>query len=153
MFAMRRNDDAEALRVIDSVGVMAMRWFMPSSLLTLVFGIVVTVLGNLWGEAWVLLGLAGFAATFVTGHFLLRPRAMAVARLKAGGRFDEAVAEGRAMMRICKFDYTLLFVVVALMVLKPTWGDFVTLGVLAAVIAVAGLLFLALGRRPVPAAA
>lgn len=74
IFAERARDDAEMMRVLGSVGVMAMRWFMPSSLLTLVFGIVAAFAGGLWGELWVILGLVGFAATFVTGHFVLSRR-------------------------------------------------------------------------------
>lgn len=142
IFAERAKDDAEMMRILGSVGTMAMRWFMPSSLLTLAFGIVMAFLGNLWGELWVLLGLAGFAATFLTGHFVLRVKAMSAGQLMAEGKLVEAAAVGRRLMQIAKFDYVMLFAVVADMVLKPHWTDFVTLGVLAAVLAAGAYFFL-----------
>lgn len=147
MFAASRNDDAEMMRILGSVGFMANRWFVPSSLATLLFGIVMATLGGLWGEAWVVLGLVGFAGTFCTGHFVLRIKAMEAGALMGEGRVAEAAAAGRKLMQVAKFDYTMLFVVVAIMVFKPSWTEFVTLGVLAAVLLAAGWFFLAGGLR------
>jgi uncharacterized membrane protein len=150
IFAERARDDAEMMRILGSVGMMANRWFVPSSLATLILGIVMAFLGGLWGELWIILGLVGFAATFATGHFVLRVKAMAAGQLMAEGKIDEAAALGRKLIQISKFDYTMLFLVVADMVFKPGWTDFVTLGTLAAVLAAAGYLFLAGGLKPVP---
>jgi uncharacterized membrane protein len=148
MFADRAKDDAEMMRILGSIGMMANRWFVPSSLATLVSGIVMAFLGGLWGELWVILGLVGFAATFATGHFVLRIKAMAAGQLMAEGKLVEAAAVGRKLMQIAKFDYVMLFVVVADMVLKPHWTDFVTLGGLAAALAAAAYFFLALNPKP-----
>ena len=148
MFAANRKDEAEMLRVLGSVGFMANRWFVPASLLTLVFGITAAFLGNLWGEAWVILGLAGFAATFVTGHFVLRIKAMAAGKLMSEGRVAAAAVEGRKLLQVAKFDYVMLFTVVALMVMKPVWADVTTLGVMAVVLVLAGAFFLGSAFRP-----
>jgi hypothetical protein len=56
-------------------------------------------------------------------------------------------------MEVCKFDYTMLFLVVALMVLKPTWNDTVLLSLMGLVLLLAGILFLRGPRRPVAATA
>lgn len=148
IFAERARDDAEMMRILGSVGMMAQRWFIPSSLLTLVFGIVMTLLGGLWTELWVLLGLVGFAATFCAGHFVLRIKAMEAGKLMAEGRFAEAAVIGRRLIQISKFDYAMLFLVTADMVLKPHWTDYVTLGVFATVLAVAAYVFLVGGPKP-----
>jgi uncharacterized membrane protein len=148
MFAERAKDDAEMMRILGSVGMMAMRWFMPSSLATLAFGVVMAFLGGLWGELWVVLGLVGFAATFVTGHFVLRVKAMAAGQLMAEGKLAEAAIVGRKLIQVSKFDYVMLFVVVADMVFKPHWNDFLTLGVLAIALVAAAYFFLLGGLKP-----
>lgn len=145
-FAGRRNDTEELLRIARNVGELANRWFIPSALLTLLFGIVMTVVGNLWSQAWIVLGLIGFAATFVTGHFVMRPKALELGRLVGEGKTEEAAAVSQGLFGVSRFDYVMLFSVVALMVLKPSWPDFVTLAVLAVILAGAAVLFI-LPRR------
>jgi uncharacterized membrane protein len=142
VFAATRKDDQELLSILKGFGYMANRWFVPSSLLTLLFGIVMAFLGNLWSDAWIVLGLLGFAATFGTGHFVMRVKAIEAGRLIEEGKIAEAADVGRSVINVAKFDYVMLFSVVALMVLKPAWTDFVTLGVFAAVLAGAAALFL-----------
>ena len=153
LFAVARNDESEMLRALQSVGVLANRWFVPASLITLVCGIAMAFIANLWGEGWVVLGLIGFAATFVTGHFGLRPLAMKISARAEAGDMAGAAAEGKRMLQIAKFDYTMLGMVVADMVLKPQWTDFIQLGVIAGVLVVGAALFLAPLAARTPAAA
>lgn len=150
LFAERAKDDAEMMRILGSVGLMGIRWFLPASALTLLFGLVMAFVGNLWTEAFVVIGLAGLFGSFLVGHFVLRVRGMAVGALMAEGRLAEAMVEGRRVISVAKFDYVMLFVVVAVMVLRPAWSDLVTLGSLAAVLAVAAAVFLLPGTRRSP---
>jgi len=147
IFAERAKDDAEMMRVLGMVGMMANRWFVPSSLLTLVFGIVMAFIGGLWTELWILLALTGFAATFATGHFVLRVKAIEAGKLMAEGKVAEAADIGRKLIKVAKFDYVMLFTVVADMVLRPDWTDFLTLGLFAAVLAAAAWFFLGVGLK------
>jgi uncharacterized membrane protein len=64
--------------------------FAPASVTVLVFGIVMVLYSPVWGftDAWILIGLAGFVATFITGMFFLGPTAG-----KVGAAID---AEGPA---------------------------------------------------------
>jgi uncharacterized membrane protein len=154
IFNVRDHGPAAAIRAAQATGALAVRWFLPASGLTLVFGIAAASLGNLWGEAWVIIGLAGFAATFLTGHFILRASAMRMADRMKEGREDQAVAEGLALLRASKFDYTVILVVVADMVLKPAWTDFLTLGAFAALLVVtAGYVIFVEPYQPRPAPA
>ena len=84
-----------------------------------------------------MLGLLGFAATFVTGLFLLKPRADAINAIIArdGGMSEEAAAETRRLLLLTRIDYAVLFMVIADMALKPTAEDVWTLVAMAAVIA------------------
>jgi len=142
LFAIRDRGELETLRALDAIGSMGKRWFIPASLLTVIFGVVMTSLAGLWSELWILLGLAGFASTFFTGLLVFEPMAKRVRDLVAAGRESEAVDVGRALLRIAKFDYAVMFVVVADMVLKPYWTDYATLGAMAATVVVAAALFL-----------
>jgi uncharacterized membrane protein len=154
IFNVRDHGPAESIRTAQTIGSLAMRWFLPASGLTLVSGVIAAFLGSLWGEAWVILGLMGFAATFLTGHFILRVKAIRMGELMKEGREEEAVAEGLALLRVSKFDYAVILVVVADMVLKPVWTDFVTLGLFAVVVVgAAAYVVLIEPYRPRPAPA
>jgi uncharacterized membrane protein len=146
MRAERQKDNAEYGRIIESVVYLAPRVFVLASLAVLVLGIIMTLM--VWGFAqlWIVIGLIGFAATFITGNFLLRPRAERIAALIAKeGYSDEVVRQGSDLLSISKFDYVMLFVVVADMVYRPTLADPVVLLVMAAALVAGGLYFL----RPV----
>ena len=97
---------------------------------------------GLWSDAWVILGLVGFAATFCTGNFVIRPTADAIAAHEGQGRRDLALAAGNKLMKVAKFDYVMLFTVIADMVLKPEWSDVIVLAIMALVIAGGAALFL-----------
>jgi uncharacterized membrane protein len=153
IFAERAKDDAEMMRILGGLGHMGMRWFLPTSALTLLFGLVMTFLGNMWTDAWILIGLAGLACSFLIGHFVLRVRGMEAGRLMGEGKLNEGAAVGRRMLAIAKFDYVILLTVVAAMVLKPSWTDFVTLGLLATALVAGAGVFLGQLARPAPQAA
>jgi uncharacterized membrane protein len=146
VFANSRNDDAEVLRVVQSVAFMGNRWFMPASLLTVIFGAIATYLGPGFGELWILLGLAGFAAAFVTGTFVFKPQSEKLVAQVAEGQTSEAMAIARGLLNVAKFDYVVMFLVIADMVLKPTIRDLPVLGIMAVVLA-AGVWVLVSGLR------
>ena len=149
--AAARSDKNEFMRIIGNVGFLAPRLFMPASIAAFVFGFVAAWMGWGFSMLWVWIGIAGYAATFVTGNFFLRPRAERIGALIAkDGVSDDAFALGHELLQISKFDYVMLFVVVADMVFKPVAGDWVVLGVMAAAVIGAGVAFLGpvLVRRP-----
>jgi uncharacterized membrane protein len=142
IFANRDKNESLQMQVVDHTTYLATRWFIPSSLATVVFGIVVATIGGLWGQAWVVLGLLGFAATFATGMLYFKPTSELISKLNAEGKAAEARAKGGEMLTVSKFDYVVLFVVVADMVFKPGWGDLIFLALMAVVLVVAGYFFL-----------
>ena len=142
VLAARAKDDDAQMVVVKQTAGLAMNWFIPASMGTLVFGAVTATLGNMWSDAWVILGLLGFAATFVTGNFVIRPTADAIAAAETAGRRAEALAGGKKLMQVAKFDYVMLFTVIADMVFKPQWSDIVLLVVMAVVIAAGFAVFL-----------
>lgn len=143
IIAMRRRDNAELMFIAGKMGFLGAVWFLPASGLTVLLGVGMATVGGLWGEAWVVLGLIGALGSFVTGHFFLRPLGMTAGALMAEGRVDDASVQARRLMQIAQFDYCVIAAIVALMVLKPGWGDILTLSTLAVLLTAAGILLLA----------
>lgn len=142
ILAMRQGDDASLMRVTGNLGSLAMLWFLPAAGLTLLFGLVTVLLGNLWGEAWVILGLIGALASFVGGHFFLRPMGEDAEKLIADGKIAEAAVFGNRMIRLAMVDYASIIAIVALMVLKPSWTDILALLVIYGALGVNAFLIL-----------
>ena len=143
IFAERAHNNAEFGRLVDHIVFLSPRLFVPSSIAAIVFGLLAAYVGSWYGQLWVWLGLAGFAATFITGNFVLRPRSEQVARIVAAeGYSDRAVAMGSELLSVAKFDFFMLFVVVADMVFRPGFGDWVLLLIFVLVLAGAAYLFI-----------
>ena len=154
LFTIADKGETEVLHTLQIMDGLAKRWFIPTSMLTLVFGAIATTFGGLWTEPWVLLGLAGFAATFVTGMTVFEPLGKRIAQLVAANQHEAALVKGRTLLRIAKFDYTVMLVVIADMVFKPYWTDFAVLGLFALALAGGAFFFLLGGKfgAPGPAA-
>jgi len=153
LLAGRAKDTDAQMVVIKQTAGLAMTWFIPASLSTVVFGVITATLGSMWGQAWVILGLLGFVATLCTGNFVIRPAADEIARNETAGKRDLAVAYGQKLLQVAKFDYVMLFTVIADMVLKPAWSDVLLLVVMAVVLAAGAALFLLPALNAKPAAA
>ena len=145
---MRSQGDEAVLKSLDLLNGLGKIWFIPASLLTVIFGAVATTFGGLWGDMWVVLGLLGFANTFLTGLLFIEPKGKQIAALLEAGNTAGAIAEGRRLLSVSKFDYTVMFLIVADMVLKPVWTDFVVIGVFAAVLAAGFVAFMLPALRP-----
>lgn len=154
LVARRANNEDQMLGVVQQVSWAAERVYIPASVSTLVFGILTTVIGGQWAQLWVILGLLGIASTIFLGIVVLTPRAKRVeGLLKTGGPKAEAVAVSGEILAIARFDMVVLYTVVADMVLKPQWSDWLTLLIFIAVVGAAGYFFMYPLYRPKTAAA
>jgi uncharacterized membrane protein len=149
--ANRTNDEAAIKKIVEDVAALGNTFYVPSSLLTLASGIWLTIEGP-WSfdMLWVTLGLVGFAITFATGLFWLKPQSERVAKLleQAGGMTPEAYAEARRLMTFGRLDYVVLFLVVFDMAVKPIGDDVGTI-VFMAVVLVTGALFFGAQARAI----
>ena len=154
IMASRAKDTGAMLGGLEIMNRLGKTWFVPASLLTVVFGIVTASLGMLWGELWVILGLVGFASTFLTGLLLLEPTGRKIGTMVAAGRIDDAMAQGARLLTISKFDYTVMLMVIVDMVLKPGSGDVAVLAIMGAAVIAGAAFFLGplLGRTPAASA-
>jgi uncharacterized membrane protein len=143
ILAERAGDRAALVANLRNTARLGNLVFMPASLLTLVFGLVMCWFWVGFSEAWVLIGLAGYASAFIVGAGVMKPTSdRLMAAIAAGGLDDAAMATGRRMLRIARFDYTVMLVIISAMVLKPTMDDVAVLVAMAALLIAGAMLFL-----------
>ena len=138
--AVRQQNESQLVAVAAQMGWAAEHVYVPASAATVILGIVVATIGQLWTETWVILGLVGMIITMALGILALTPRAKKVAA--APGPSAATVAVARELVTLVKFDCAALFVVVGDMVLKPTASDWIVLIIMAAVVLGAGAVWL-----------
>jgi uncharacterized membrane protein len=134
--AERAGDDAGLKRVLDDGDALG-KIIIPASLVVVIAGVLM-VLDGPWSFSmlWIDLGLAGFAATFVTGMFLLDPagKKLAATVEAEDGFGPSSAAQAKRLLAIARVDGLAIVLVVAVMVAKPTGDDVTFLAVLAAIL-------------------
>ncbi len=148
----RKQGPGAATPVIEIIALLGPPLFVPVSALTVVFGAATAWIGGDLSQLWVILGLAGFVATFVNGLLMIKPRAEKLSVLVAekGKDNPDLVPFAENLLMIARFDYVVLVLVVADMVLKPTYSDVWELATMAAVLVIGALMTLSrvLLRQP-----
>lgn len=155
ILAMRaeRAHDVEGLRrVANDAAGLGETLFIPSSLATVIFGVLLVIDGP-WAfdQLWIVLGLTGYLATFLTGILVMKPGSEKVAQIMErdqGVMSAEAEVEIRKLLTKGRLDTVVLYLVVAVMALKPTGDDVGFLAALA-VIVVAGAAYVAMRLRQI----
>jgi uncharacterized membrane protein len=149
------SDDDGLRRVIEDAVWLATRLFIPASLVVLVAGFGLVSEGD-WslGNLWLVLGLLGYAATFLTGIAVIKPRSERIAAIigRDGGMSPVAAYESRKLLALARIDYVVLLLVIADMAIKPSGDDVVLLIVMAAVL-VAGTGYTIAKANGIPAPA
>ena len=150
--AERAHDDEGLRRVAVDSAELSLKLFVPASLSVLVLGLLLVADGP-WSfdYLWIVLGLLGYLATFLTGVLVMKPGSERIAEvLDRDGMTQEARVLIRKILAKGRVDTVVLYLVVAVMVLKPT-GDDVGLLVAMAAIVAAGLAWVAVQLRAIDA--
>ena len=132
------------------VGWLAPRLFIPASMATLVFGILLVLDGpRSFGDPWILVGLTGWAVSFLLGFFYFKPEGERIGALVEQHGPDHPEVERRLhrLNIVDRIQLTILFLVVADMVIKPTGDDAGVLIAGAAILAAVAVLGAASIRR------
>ena len=122
LIAERTNDPDEIATIARQAAFAGERIFAPAGLIVFLMGIAMMINTNLgWGKFWVILGLVGYAATFITGLTFLGPMAKKIAASTAerGTSHPETIALIKRILLVARIDIALLLVVVLDMVTKP----------------------------------
>jgi len=148
-----RDDEPAMQRFLKDQEWLALRLFVPASLTVLLLGIALVIESEAWSfdQLWIVLGLIGFAATFVTGLFLIKPASerIGAAMESQGGRLTPALrTEIRKLIVKSRVDYVVLTLVVFDMIAKPTGDDTGMLIAMGAVL-VAGIAYIVARLRAI----
>jgi uncharacterized membrane protein len=120
--AERTNDTREIVTIAQQAAFVGEKLFAPAGGLVLLMGIGMVVHQDLgWGHFWIVAGLIGYAATFVTGIGVLSPLAKKIEHSAQanGPEHPETIALIKRILLIARVDIAVLLLVVADMVLKP----------------------------------
>ena len=154
VLAERAGNIEDKLQAMRASGQLGGRFFAPMSMLTLVFGLVMCGFWVGFGELWIVIGLVGYATTFSIGMLIFKPTGERMGAMIAKDGVTPAVlAIGQRMMNAARFDYAVMLVIVADMVLKPTVHDIGILAGMALVILAGAALAFGGSRQMVPSAA
>ena len=122
--ARRAGDTATLLSLVQGVQFVGPRIFGPSGLILVITGIWMRADGYLGShyDLWVILGLVGWAATFVTGNFFLRPAGESLGKAIAekGPEDPAALTQIDRILNVARVDQVVLILVIIDMVIKPT---------------------------------
>jgi len=125
------------------VAWLAPRLFVPASFATFILGILLAIDGD-WdfGALWITLAMISWLASFLTGILYFKPEGERIGAMVAErGPTPEVEARVHRVNVVDRIQLTVLFLVVADMVIKPTGDDTGVLIVGAAILA--GVLALA----------
>lgn len=151
----RKRGPAAMIPVIEIVALLGPPLFVPVSALTVVFGAATAWMGGVFPHLWVMLGLAGFAATALNGLLMIKPRAERLSAMVAekGPGDPDLVPLIENLLAIARLDYVLLALVVADMVLQPAINDLLELATMGAILVIGASISLSgvVRREPVAA--
>ncbi|WP_095089540.1 DUF2269 family protein [Mesorhizobium sophorae] len=154
VLAERAGNIEDKLQAMRASGQLGSRFFAPMSMLTLIFGLIMCSFWVGFSDLWIIIGLVGYATTFSIGMFIFKPTGERMGAMIAKDGITPAVlAIGQRMMSAARFDYAVMLVVIADMVLKPTVHDIGILAGMVLVVVVGATLALGVDRRLVPSAA
>jgi uncharacterized membrane protein len=120
--ARRASDYGKLATLIEELEFVGPRIFATSGGILVITGIWIVQYQGIPWDVWVILGLVGWGATFVTGNFFLSPQSKKLdALLEDKGPTDPAsIAVMTRLLNVARVDVTVLTLVVIDMVIKPT---------------------------------
>jgi uncharacterized membrane protein len=146
------GDAAATERLLKDNERLALRLFVPSSLVVVLAGIALVIESEAWtfDQLWLVIGLVGFATTFCTGLFVLKPVGDRVAAQmkRDGGLTPQTLVAVQRLLVKARTDYLVLALVVFDMVIKPT-GDDVGVLIGMAAVGVLGLAYIVVSLRAI----
>jgi uncharacterized membrane protein len=112
---------AQLVEMTGHIEFVATRLFIPASLILLILGIWMVSLRWSFGQTWIILGIAMFLYSFLSGSLYLSPQMRKVKTVveREGPDSDEvAVLAGRIFL-VSRIELVFLVLIVLDMVLKP----------------------------------
>jgi uncharacterized membrane protein len=142
-WVVRRGGDPEEMaRFAGRAGWLSERMFVPASLIVILAGVGLMIDGDWdWGQLWVVFALVTFAASFVTGLFVLSPMAKRIPVVGPTTPAGQSLIQ--RLFSILRVDLAFMYAILFAMVVKPTSDDGWVIVIAAAVLVALTALFLA----------
>lgn len=119
----RRQGPERSVQFMADVEWLGTRVLVPSSLLVLVFGVLLVLEVDAYdfSQAWITLAFVAFLASFVTGAAFLGPESGRIAALAAERGADDPEVRARTarVLLVSRIELVILVALVLDMVLKP----------------------------------
>ena len=129
-------------RFAGRAGHLGERMFVPASLVVVLAGVGLMIDGNWdWDQLWVVFALVTFAASFVTGLFVISPMAKRIPVVGPTTPAGQALIQ--RLFTVLRIDLVYMYAIVFAMVVKPTADDGWTIAIAAAVLVALTAVFLA----------
>lgn len=124
LFAIRAQRSHDSKRLADvtaDIEFIGMRLFIPASLVLVVFGFLLINEAGYDYKLWVVLAIAVWAASFLTGALFLGPEAGRIAKLTDEHGFESPEVQRRMarVFLISRVELVLLMLIVIDMTIKP----------------------------------
>ena len=118
----RADDPVEMARFARETEWIGTRVFMPASVLILIVGIFMVLDAWSFEQFWILMGLGGFAYSFINGAFFLGPLAGKTSKLieERGAEDTEVQTNLGKLFLFSRIELVVLIVVIFAMTVKPT---------------------------------
>jgi uncharacterized membrane protein len=120
--AQRTSDTHTIVTIAQQAAFLGEKIFAPAGLVVFLMGIAMMINTNWgWGHFWVIVGLLGYASTFIVGVGILSPMAKKIehSARENGPEHPETLALIERILLIGRFDVAVLLVVILDMVTKP----------------------------------
>ena len=120
--AERSMDPNDIVNIARYAAFVGERIFAPAGLIVFAMGIAMMINTNWgWGKFWVILGLIGYASTFLTGIGVLNPltKQINASSVENGPTAPATIALIKKTLLIVRIDVAVLLIVVLDMVTKP----------------------------------
>lgn len=138
----RGGDPEEMARFAGRAGALSERMFVPASLVVVLAGIGLMIDGNWdWDQLWVIFALVTFAASFVTGLFVISPMAKRIPGVGPTTPAGQALIQ--RLFSILRVDLAFMYAIIFAMVVKPTTDDGWTVAIVVSVLVVLTAVLLA----------
>ncbi len=124
---MQASDPSRMASFAGDIEFLGMRVLTPASLLVLLAGIGMVVESDFlgFGDDWITLGLILYAVTAIAGMAFFGPEGGRIKKIieAEGPQSPAALAKIRRLLALTRADLMLLFLVIFVMTVKPTWDD------------------------------
>lgn len=122
LVAERSGDPVDMVTIARQAAFVGERVFAPAGMIVFVMGVAMLINTDLgWGRFWVVVGLIGYAVTFITGIAVLAPLARQInaSITEHDPTHPESIALINKILLIARIDVAVLLIVVLDMVTKP----------------------------------